>query len=108
MLVTKSLQVVLLLLSYFSKLIIASRCGLYDHYEHGYATESNVNGLWYLLLYFADDWGNELIFDITRCPSGTSLAYIKTQEDWDIWKYLRCEIGFYHLLVIWRTDVHSK
>ena len=94
MLVSKGLQVLILLISYFLELVSTSSCGLYDHYEHGYATESNVNGLWYLLLYFADDWGNELSFDITRCPSGTSLTYIKTQEDWNIWKYLRCKLLF--------------
>ena len=44
-------------------------------------------GIWFIVTYFYS--GGYLYFDNNRCPSGTSLMYIKTNDDWIDYKYLR-------------------
>ena len=53
---------------------------------HQGSTQSPRDGIHYVVVpksdYFIDD-------PQTNCPSGSSLTYIKSQEEWEDWKFLR-------------------
>ena len=55
----------------------------------GKVYQSNARpGVWYIITWYKI--GNSYYqFDQNRCPSGTSLAYIKNNDDWIDYKYLR-------------------
>ena len=56
----------------------------------GYSYESSARpGIWYLISYFSHSQTGYYPFDQNRCPSGTSLAYIKNNDEWIDYKFLR-------------------
>ena len=82
------------LLSVISYHEVESACSYSNLYEgstnvfsNGY-TFSPRPGVWYFVLYFRIGCCSYPGYDVNRCPSGTSLAYIKTATEWQDWKYL--------------------
>ena len=54
--------------------------------NHGCSTQSSRTGIHYVVIpnsdYLTDD-------PQSKCPSGSSLTYIKSQEEWEDWKAIR-------------------
>ena len=62
-----------------------------DAINNGYVLSPRP-GIWYFLKYTASYTGQS--YNINGCPSGTSLAYIKTATEWADFKYLAGKVKF--------------
>ena len=92
--------ILIVILQYLTKPINSACSGL----NHGSQTnnfagkdyESSARpGFWYIVTYYwSGGWwsGDYIYFSTNICPSGTSLMYIKTNDDWIDYKYLRGNI----------------
>ena len=70
----------------------------------GYSYESSARpGIWYLISYFSHSQTGYYPFDQNRCPSGTSLAYIKNNDEWIDYKFLR-GTSYTTLISIFESD----
>ena len=85
------LSILLFVISYHEVESACSYSNLYEGstnvFSNGY-TFSPRPGVWYFVLYFRIGCCSYPGYDVNRCPSGTSLAYIKTATEWQDWKYL--------------------
>ena len=69
----------------------------WDYPDYGYSKNPRP-GIWYLVGFYFGAIGCESTngqragFCEDFCPSGTTLAYIKTAKDWEDWKWLRGKV----------------